>query len=370
MSAATRWRRLIAGEPEGPVLVDIGTSAITGVRAPGSGELAPLTRQVGNPVTQTLALSTTMTAELGSDFTRAGLLYDRPEPGAEEFADSFGIGWLWADGAPSPLRHPLQHASVFEVARYPRPMWPALVQDPAVSPADPARPLVVVDAPAQGLLELCFGLRGTWRFLTDITENWRVANALLDWSLEALTTGYEHVLTSLVTPPDLVIYGDDYGYSGGMFVSGPDFRTFVLPRLRTLFARIRRLCPAAAICFHCCGAIRPILPDLAGLGAEVLNLQSGARDMELVPVRAALPSRTVLHGYTSLTALGAALRRGDREGAALLTAELTRSRPAIAAPGDCLADGGELEDTVRAASYVRALAAGQPQDQRYLAGRK
>jgi hypothetical protein len=356
MSALELWRRMLAGEPGDQILVDIGTSTVTGVRAPGAPELARSVRYVGHPVLQTVALAGADTTSLGSNFARTGLLYDQPDIADDTFTDPFGVEWLWAEGSAAPLNHPLQEASYLDVARHPRPDWPTLIQKPEPSGAEAGRALVVADAPTSGLIETCFGLRNSWQFMMDVTENWRVANALLDWALESVATGYERMLAALPVQPDVVLYGDDYGYQGGMFLSDEDFRTFVRPRLRTLFSRIRRVTPAA-ICFHCCGAIRPILSDLADLGVEVLNLQYDAKGMELDNVRAALPRGMVLHGYTDLRALGAALASNDRRSIAVLTDELVRSAPVIAAPVDSLATEEELMTVAHAASFVHALSA-------------
>jgi hypothetical protein len=214
--------------------------------------------------------------------------------------------------------------------------------------------VVVADAPVPGLLEMCFGLRGNWQFLMDLTSDWRVANALLEWSLEAVASAYEHMLTALPTPPDVVLYGDDYGYQDSMFLSEHDFRRFVRPRLRTLFARLRRL-TSAPICFHCCGAVRPILPDLLDLGPELVNLQYDARGMLAEEVRTELGGRVVMHGFTDLVALGRALQEGATGSIAVLTTELARTAPAVAAPVDSMGTAEELAAAAHAAAFVHAL---------------
>jgi hypothetical protein len=356
MSAVELWRRMLAGEPGDQILVDVGTSTITGLRAPGAPELAPSVRYVGHPVLQTLALGGVDTASVGSNFVRSGLVYDQPTIVDDMFTDPFGVEWLWVEGAAAPLNHPLQEGDYLDIARHPRPTWPDLVQVPEQPTPGASRALVVADAPTSGLIETCFGLRNSWQFMIDITENWRAANALLDWALESVASGYERMLAALPVQPDVVVYGDDYGYQGGMFLSDEDFRTFVRPRLRTLFSRIRRV-TSAAICFHCCGAVRPILTDLADLGVEVLNLQYDAKGMELRTVRAAIPRGLVLHGYTDLHSLGAALEANDRRSVAVLTDELVRSAPVIAAPVDSLATETELLTVRRAAQFVHALSA-------------
>ncbi|CAN5241282.1 hypothetical protein BH09ACT8_BH09ACT8_22790 [soil metagenome] len=348
------WRRTLAGGPADQVLIDLGTSTITGLCAPGAPELAKTVHWVGHPVLQTLALDTSDTAALGSSFSRAGLLYERPPVTDDVFTDRFGVDWLSAEGSAAPLNHPLQGADYLQVARHPRPIWPDTLQVPDIDSSDPGRPLIVADAPTAGLLETCFGLRDTWQFMLDITDNWRVANALLDWALESVASAYEHMFARLPISPDVVIYGDDYGYQGGMFLSDNDFRSFVRPRLRTLFSRIRRA-TSAAICFHCCGAIQPILTDLADLGVEILNLQYDAKGMELHNVRAELPREVVLHGYTDLCALGKSVVTGERRGIAVLTEELIASAPVIAAPVDNLASEADLMYAAAGARFVLEL---------------
>lgn len=353
MTRVDLWDRLLTGEVGPAALADIGTSTLTGVRTPGAPELSG--GQVGQPVLRTVPLDAPDCLGLGSDFVRAGLLFEPPRMEEDTFVDGLGVRWLWAEGAPTPLEHPLAEADIWTIARHPRPSLPDAIQFPERGDGE-ERALVVVDAPCAGLVDTCFALRGSWQFLLDVTDDWRIANALLDWALETIVAAYEHLLANLPEVPDLVLYGDDLGYQDGMFLSDLDFRNFVRPRIRTLLSRIRALTPAP-ICLHSCGAIRTILPDLADLGVEALNLSYDARQMTLPEVRAQLPSTMVLHGYTDLLALGRALIAGDRRGIAVLTTEFAQSLPAIAAPTDSLADTEELLATARAVAFVHALGA-------------
>ncbi|WP_103380838.1 uroporphyrinogen decarboxylase family protein [Pseudonocardia dioxanivorans] len=354
MSRRAAWASLLAGTSPARGLVDLGTSTVSSVRAPGAPALSGAVRWVGHRSLQTLALSAGDCRRLGSDFARAGLVEPPPElDDADTFTDALGIRYVWAEGEPGPMDHPLADADLGGVAHHPRPRLPGTVQIPDPLPGqDP--PVVVADAPVPGLLEMCFGLRGNWQFLADLTDNWRIANALLDWSLETVAGAYETMLRALPEPPDLVLYGDDYGYQESMFLSEQDFRTFVRPRLRTLFSRIRRLTPAA-LCFHCCGAVAPILGDLTDLGPELLNLQYDAKGMLVDDVRSAVGRRTILHGFTDLVALGHALLDGAEWSIGVLTRELAVSAPAIAAPVDSIGTAADLAAASRAAAFVHTL---------------
>lgn len=358
MNAQRRFTSLLAGrdpEVEEGLLVDIGTSTLTGVCASALPELAA-GNAFGHAVIPTLPLSAADCARLGSDFARSGLVFAPPSSGGTggEFTDLFGVDWLVAEDGPAPLHHPLEKATLGEVARHPRPVWPTRAQ--VVEPGAEDR-VVIADAPCSGLLEMCFNLRNGWRFLEDVTGNWRVASALLDWSLETIVAAYGHMLGLLPAPPDVVIYGDDYGYEGGMFLSDVDFRTHLRPRLRALLSRLRRLTPAA-VCLHCCGAIRPIAADLADLGVEMVDFDFNARGMGLDEMRRRLPAALVFHGPVDMVTLGRVIDAGDRASIALFAVELANSVPAIAAPPDNLTAAGDLAAAVRGAAFVRALSAG------------
>ena len=355
MSARHHFNSLLAGSDPGAeegLLVDLGTSTLTGVCAAAVPELEA-GDAFGHPTIPTLPLSAADCARLGSDFARAGLVFAPPPQSSGEFTDLFGVDWLAAEGGPAPLRHPLEKATLSEIARHPRPVWPGRTQVVERGAEDR---IVIADAPCPGLLEMCFNLRNGWRFLEDLTGNWRVASALLDWSLETIEGAYHHMLIRLPAPPDVVIYGDDYGYEGGMFLSDADFRTHLRPRLRTLLSRLRRLTPAA-VCLHCCGAIRPITGDLADLGVEIVNFDFNARGMGIDEMRRKLPRSVVFHGPVDLVMLGRVIDGGDPASVALFAMELASSTPAIAAPPGNLGTSEDLTAAVRGAAFVRALSA-------------
>jgi len=56
----------------------------------------------------------------------------------------------------------------------------------------------------------------------------------------------------------------------------------VIPRLNTLFGHIRKRLPHVKIFMHSCGAIRELIPDLIGVGMDILNpVQFTAAGMDL-----------------------------------------------------------------------------------------
>ena len=351
-SSKSRFQALLAGHSDEVPLIDIGSTSLTGIRATAVPHLQ--NRAVAHPIFETLALEATECIRLGSDFIRTGLLFEPPTVEDKQMTDAFGVEWLWHQGSFSPLNHPLEHAKLADIPRHPRPQWKHPVQSVAPDLAD--NYIVIADAPCPGLLDMCFILRNTWQFMNDITDNWRTASALLEWSLATIVQAYEHLLQSLPRQPDVIIYGDDLGYKGGMFLSPLDFRNFVRPRLKTLLSKLRQL-TSAAICFHSCGAIYHILPDIADLGVEMINVDTNAKGMATGEVRQKLPTTMVLHGSNDLQALGTALENNDRAGVALLTSELVKSTPVVAGPLDNLSSLEEVTAVLRAITFIRNLSA-------------
>jgi len=344
------WRHAL-GDSEA-LIIDIGATSVTGVRASAAPQAAGRIGRVAHPVFGTLPLARSDSRSIGSDCTRVGFAFNPPRYRNDEFVDSFGISWLNTDNAPAPFKHPLQAVTTRQIARYRQPVWPSSIQ---VSARRGIAELVIADAPCPGLLDLCFGLRNAWHFIDDIASSSAAASALLDWSLDTILAGYQRLLTALPEVPDIVLYGDDYGFRSGMFLSVEEFRRHFKPRLHLLFDSIRKLAPGAAICFHSCGAIRPLLSEIANLGIELVTLDGRAKDMSVDEVRAQLPGHVIMHGCADLVALGQALSDGNLASIALLTSELANSAPVIAAPLDAIADPKALVVAIVAASYLHAL---------------
>ncbi|MCP1199505.1 uroporphyrinogen decarboxylase family protein [Notoacmeibacter sp. MSK16QG-6] len=332
------------------ILVDLGTSSLNAPRVQAVGPDAN-PALVAHPIYETLALNAWECRALGSNFQRIGPLFSRLKRDEEDIArDNSGVDWLWSDGFPAQLGHPLEKAAWPAIACHPRPCLPEEMQIADVS----AGAHIVADAPCPGLLDTCFALRNGWRFLDDITGDWQVASALLDWALETCAAAYEHMLSAAPVQPDIVIYGDDLGFQGGMYLSDTDFRHFVLPRLKTLISRIRAKTDAVIV-LHSCGGVRSILGDLVALGIEGLNLDFYAKGMEIAAIRKAIPKDMILHGPVDLGVLGRAARRRDRAAVASHAMQIAAAGRHIASAPDNISERGFLDECVAGAAAVRAL---------------
>jgi len=86
-------------------------------------------------------------------------------------------------------------------------------------------------------------------------------------------------------PLDWFWTGDDVAGQCSMMFSPASWRTLVKPHLERVFAvgKAHRL----PVAYHCCGALRPVIPDLIEIGMDVLNpVQSNCPGMDPLELKA------------------------------------------------------------------------------------
>ena len=105
--------------------------------------------------------------------------------------------------------------------------------------------------------------------LEDKTKYW---DAIIDW---ALKTGNEHKI-------QVISECDDLGAQDSTILEPDMLRAIVIPRMKRLFTHVKKRLPHLKVFLHCCGSIRPIIPDLIDAGVDILNpVQFTAKNMEL-----------------------------------------------------------------------------------------
>jgi uroporphyrinogen decarboxylase len=105
--------------------------------------------------------------------------------------------------------------------------------------------------------------------LEDKIKYW---DAVIDW---ALKTGNEHKI-------QVISECDDLGAQDATILEPDMLRTIVIPRIKRLFTHVKKRLPHVKTFLHCCGSIRPIIPDFIEAGLDILNpVQFAAKNMEL-----------------------------------------------------------------------------------------
>lgn len=120
-------------------------------------------------------------------------------------------------------------------------------------------------------------LRAVRRFedvLMDLVDDSPEINRLADLMTEHYLG---HVRRSLATGVDGVAFGDDHGTQQALMTSPETFRCFFAPRYRRWFEPVHAA--GKTVFYHVCGAIRPILEDLAEIGVDAIWPQLNAFDL-------------------------------------------------------------------------------------------
>lgn len=205
------------------------------------------------------------------------------------FYDDFGIGWHKPDDGGffyDMFYHPFNETlTIDEVEKFP---WPDPI-DPKDLPgmgerarhaAEVEKKAVVVKSLGPGILETTTWMLGFEKFYISTITDIDLINWILDIILEIKTAYWEQVLTVLGDYADVIVEADDLGSQNQLLFSPEVYRKHFKPRHKKLFDFIHKHTDAKLF-LHCCGAIRPVIPDLIEVGVDILNpVQVSAKGMD------------------------------------------------------------------------------------------
>lgn len=206
------------------------------------------------------------------------------EHDGDAHVDQWGIEWV-KDGPFNQIRHsPLDTADDADLAGYTHPYEHA---DELLSNMNPVlaqaeRFFVGCDV-SPCVFEMVARIRGLEHTLFDLAARPAVARQMLKQAGRFAVHLSEQACTRFAL--DWLWAGDDVGGQFGMMMSPDCWREMILPELAEIFAvgKSRGLWVA----FHCCGAIRPLIPDLIEAGLDVLNpIQCNCPGMAPVELKA------------------------------------------------------------------------------------
>jgi uroporphyrinogen decarboxylase len=120
------------------------------------------------------------------------------------------------------------------------------------------------------LLELGQWLYRMDRFLMLLAGNPRRAHEFLDRLVEIHLANLERYLQAVGPHIDMIGFGDDLGMQNGPQMSRAMYQEFFKPRHARMWRRAKELADVKVM-LHCCGGIRPLLPDLIEAGLDAIN---------------------------------------------------------------------------------------------------
>jgi len=115
--------------------------------------------------------------------------------------------------------------------------------------------------------ELFSRLRGMEEALLDLILDPEGASFAIARCLDFSFFLAENALRSY--PLDWLWTGDDVAGQQGMLMSPDIWRQMIKPGLKRIFSLAKE--HGVSVAYHCCGALRPIIPDLIDIGLDVLH---------------------------------------------------------------------------------------------------
>jgi uroporphyrinogen decarboxylase len=96
------------------------------------------------------------------------------------------------------------------------------------------------------------------------------ASEFLDRLVEIHLANLERFLAAVGPCIDIIVFGDDLGMQNGPQMSRAMYRQMFMPRHARMWKRAKELADVKVM-LHCCGGIRPLLPDLIEAGLDAVN---------------------------------------------------------------------------------------------------
>jgi len=204
-------------------------------------------------------------AWVNNNYAMEGIVHERD---GESHVDFWGIRWV-KQGPYNQIAHfPLREASAEELRRYRFPVdhvEELLAQmEPVVAAEE--RMFIGCDV-SPNVFEMYWRLRGMEQAMLDIVADPELAEEMLgrcgDFAVQLSRAACRRF------PLDWLWTGDDVASQRSLLLSPQTWRRLVKPHLGRSFDVGKS--HGLPVAYHCCGALRPIIPDLVEMGLDVLN---------------------------------------------------------------------------------------------------
>ncbi len=212
---------------------------------------------------------------VNNNWAMEGVVHDRD---GEEHLDPWGIRWVKEGAFNQPVGFPLAAATREEMLayRFPEQQMDFLLHrmDPVLEEKD--RYFIGCDV-SPCVFEMYWRLRGLENAVMDIALEPELTRTMFGRCAAFALALSRRACAEL--PLDWLWCGDDVAGQTSMVMSPAAWRDLIKPFLAEIFSvgRTRGLWVA----HHCCGALRPIIPDLVEIGLDVLNpVQAGCPGMD------------------------------------------------------------------------------------------
>ncbi|MFX0053605.1 MAG: uroporphyrinogen decarboxylase family protein [Promethearchaeota archaeon] len=153
-----------------------------------------------------------------------------------------------------------------------------------------------------GVFEICeHYMRGFDKFLIDLGQRTKLAEAMMDKAMELALDMNRVLLDEAGEYLDIVQVGDDLGHQDGLIMSPRMYKKLVKPRHKKIYGDIHKRAPHVKILYHSCGAVEPMINDLLEVDVDILNpIQPLAKGMDSAILKEKYGDRLTFHGGVDL----------------------------------------------------------------------
>jgi uroporphyrinogen decarboxylase len=233
--------------------------------------VADVPEAMGNDVRQTW---------VNNNYAMEGIVHERD---GESHLDWWGIRWLKRHSFNQISGFPLAGASREQVLAY---AFPSERYEELLALMEPvvrsSRDYFIGCDVSPCVFEMYWRLRGMEDALTDMAADPELADEMFrrcaDFSIGIGTAACDRF------PLDWFWTGDDVAGQRSLMISPKSWRALVKPHLQRVIAvgKSRGL----PVAYHCCGALRPIIPELIEIGVNVLNpVQNNCPGMDALELK-------------------------------------------------------------------------------------
>jgi uroporphyrinogen decarboxylase len=212
---------------------------------------------------------------INNNYAMEGIVHEHE---GESHVDDWGIRWVKEGEFNQPVGFPLADSTREEMLAYafPKERIDFLLELMRPVLSEKERFFIGCDV-SPCAFEMYWRLRGMENTMLDMASDRELATAMLAKCARFALQLSRRACAEM--PLDWLWCGDDVAGQGSMIMSPTAWRDMIKPLMAEIFAVAKghRLWVA----HHCCGALRPIIPDLIEIGLDVLNpVQAGCPGMD------------------------------------------------------------------------------------------
>jgi len=236
---------------------------------------------------------------MGNDMVKvaSGLensFYMNDEP---EYVDSYGIKWKNIKNATGHYTevydHPLRHSDDLETVMMPDANKDYKVLNAVKEGVEKyGKDKWIVGSCQCSIFEAAWYMRGIDRFLMDMVLDEDFTEGLLD---AVMSYPLQMGLNFIDAGVDMVWLGDDIATQMNLMFSPEMYRKYLKPRYAAILGEFKKRNPKIKLCYHSCGNVEGLIPDLIDVGFDVLNpIQPSA--MEVAHIKKTYGDKITLFG--------------------------------------------------------------------------